>query len=75
MAQAIKDLFPGPIGPGRIEARETLFPSASSAYFPAQLGRAALKQRMVSYRLLPSKAFPGPIGPGRIEASASPRIR
>ena len=64
-----RDTFPGPIGPGLIEAHAvSRIASRSAADFPAQLGRASLKRRPRSGALKSACPFPGPIGPGLIEA-------
>ena len=62
--------FPGPIGPGRIEAGVEGRLGGAGFAFPGPIGpgRIEAKSAKISTKLL--MEFPGPIGPGRIEATA-----
>ena len=65
-------VFPGPEGPGHIEAYVSVSVSMVASTFRAQRGPATLKLRLAPSGRVSIIRFPGPEGPGHIEARHGP---
>ena len=60
--------FPGPIGPGLIEAIKDSKNLNERLVFPGPIGPGLIEAILRTERGNGSEKFPGPIGPGLIEA-------